>query len=75
MEYKGLIYHGAKDFTMETCEMPECGENDVILRNVVASVCGSDADTGSTAERCITSPKMWNSATRWHVKCSGWEKT
>ncbi len=45
MEYKGLIYHAAKDFTMETCEMPECGENDVILRNVVASVCGSDADT------------------------------
>lgn len=45
MKYKGLIYHAAKDFTMESCEMPECGENDVILKNVVASVCGSDADT------------------------------
>lgn len=45
MKYNALIYHGAKDFSFQEMEMPECGENDVILKNVVASVCGSDTDT------------------------------
>lgn len=45
MKYKGLIYHGAKDFRMEELEMPEVGDKDVILKCVVASVCGADADT------------------------------
>lgn len=45
MKYRGLIYHAAKDFTMEDLEMPECGDNDVILKNVVSSICGADVDT------------------------------
>lgn len=44
MNYRGLIYHDAYNFTMEECEMPPCGEKDVILKNIVASVCGSDGD-------------------------------
>ena len=45
MKYKALIYHAAKNLSFEEREMPECGENDVILKNVVASICGSDTDT------------------------------
>lgn len=45
MKYKGLVYYDAGDFRMEELEMPECGDNDVILKNVVASICGADVDT------------------------------
>lgn len=45
MKYKALIYHDKGDFSLEEREMPECGDDDVILKNVVASICGSDTDT------------------------------
>jgi len=45
MKYKGLLHNGPKDFEMAELEMPECGAKDVILKNRMASICGSDADT------------------------------
>lgn len=45
MKYKAFIYNGAKDFTFETREMPKCGDNDIIVKNLTASICGSDTDT------------------------------
>lgn len=36
------IYNGAGDFSYETRELPPCGENDVILKTVFSTVCGSD---------------------------------
>ncbi|MBS6397936.1 MAG: zinc-binding dehydrogenase [Clostridiales bacterium] len=45
MKYQGLIYNGQKYFTVEEMEMPEVGDNDIIVKNLVASICGSDTDT------------------------------
>lgn len=45
MKYKALIYNAPKDFYFTEKEMPECGDKDVILKNVIASICGSDTDT------------------------------
>lgn len=45
MKYKALIYNSDHDFTFEEREMPECGDNDIIVKNLVASICGSDTDT------------------------------
>ncbi len=39
---KSLIYYGIKDLRLEEREIPECGPNDVIVRNVRAGICGSD---------------------------------
>ena len=45
MKYTGLIYNGQKYLAFEELEMPPCGDKDVILKNLVASICGSDTDT------------------------------
>ena len=41
-EMKALIYHGIGDVRVETRPVPECGPEDVIVRTVRASICGSD---------------------------------
>lgn len=37
-----VIYHGIGDVRVEERPIPECGPNDVIVRNVRAGICGSD---------------------------------
>ncbi|MGN0136264.1 zinc-binding dehydrogenase [Anaerotignum sp.] len=39
---KALIYHGVKDVRVEEREIPLCGPDDVIVRNMRAGICGSD---------------------------------
>jgi 2-desacetyl-2-hydroxyethyl bacteriochlorophyllide A dehydrogenase len=45
MKYQALLHNGPKDFEFAELDMPSCGDNDVILKNLVASICGSDSDT------------------------------
>ncbi len=39
---KAAIYHGIENVSVEEIPMPECGDNDVILKNVRGSICGTD---------------------------------
>ena len=39
---KGFIYHGPGNITLEELELPVCGDNDVIIKNIAAGICGSD---------------------------------
>ncbi|MEW2397234.1 zinc-binding dehydrogenase [Streptomyces sp. NPDC046862] len=39
---KAAVYNGPKDVTIVELETPACGDNDVLLKNLYASVCGSD---------------------------------
>lgn len=39
---KAAIYHGIENVTVEDIDMPECGDYDVILKNIKGSVCGTD---------------------------------
>ena len=39
---KGYIYHGPGNITLEELELTSCGDNDVIVKNIAAGVCGSD---------------------------------
>ena len=64
MKYNALMYYGQKYFGFEELEMPACGENDMIVKNLTASICGSDTDTWLTAASCIICRRAWNSATR-----------
>lgn len=45
MKNKALLHNGPMDFEFAELEIPPCGDNDVILKNLVASICGSDSDT------------------------------
>ncbi|MDR1495587.1 MAG: zinc-binding dehydrogenase [Clostridiales Family XIII bacterium] len=40
--YRAAIYHAAGDVKVEEKEYPVCGDNDVIIKNLMAGVCGSD---------------------------------
>ena len=39
---KSALYMGQKSIEMADVPMPECGENDVLLKNIYASICGTD---------------------------------
>lgn len=39
---RALIYHGVRDVRVEDRPIPDCGPDDVIVRTVRASICGSD---------------------------------
>lgn len=39
---KSIIYKGIKDVELQERPMPECGLNDVIIKNVRAGICGTD---------------------------------
>lgn len=39
---KAAIYMGKHNIKMTNIPTPECGENDVLLKNVYASICGTD---------------------------------
>lgn len=39
---KAAIYMGKHSIKMTNISTPECGENDVLLKNVYASICGTD---------------------------------
>ena len=39
---KGFIYNGPGSFELKEIPMETCGDNDVILKNIYAGVCGSD---------------------------------
>lgn len=40
---KAAIYYGQKDIRIEEIEKPVCGDNDIIVKNLYASICGTDA--------------------------------
>lgn len=42
MIMKAAIYRGVENVTVDEVPMPECGDHDVILKNVRASICGTD---------------------------------
>lgn len=39
---KAAIYYGQKDVRIETLETPIAGDNDIVIRNLYASICGTD---------------------------------
>lgn len=39
---KALIYHGIRDVKLQEKELPSCGPDDVIVRNMRAGICGTD---------------------------------
>lgn len=39
---KALIYKGPKSIEMQEIETPICGDNDIIVKNLYAGICGSD---------------------------------
>lgn len=39
---KGAIYNGIEKVSIETIPEPICGDNDVILKNIKAGICGTD---------------------------------
>lgn len=39
---KGYIYNGPGNITMQEIPLPPCGENDIIIKNLAAGICGSD---------------------------------
>ncbi|MDR0852054.1 MAG: zinc-binding dehydrogenase [Clostridiales Family XIII bacterium] len=42
MKMKAGIFHGAGNVSVEEREVEHCGDNDAILQNLMASVCGTD---------------------------------
>lgn len=39
---KAAIYNGIKSIEIKELKMPQCGENDIVVKNIFAAVCGSD---------------------------------
>ena len=39
---KAALYMGQKNIEMADLLVPDCGENDIILKNIYASICGTD---------------------------------
>ena len=39
---KAAIYYGQKDVRLEELEMPMAGDNDIVVKNLYASICGTD---------------------------------
>lgn len=39
---KAAIYYGQKDVRIEELETPAAGDNDIVVRNLYASICGTD---------------------------------
>ncbi len=39
---KAAIYHGIENVTVEEVSMPECGDYDVIIKNIKSGICGTD---------------------------------
>lgn len=39
---KAAIYMGKEDIEIREFPMPECGDNDVIIKNIYSSICGTD---------------------------------
>ncbi|MBQ8389867.1 MAG: alcohol dehydrogenase catalytic domain-containing protein [Oscillibacter sp.] len=39
---KGFIYNGPGNITMQEIPLPPCGDNDIIVKNLAAGICGSD---------------------------------
>lgn len=39
---KAALYMGKKDIRMADLPMPVCGKNDILLKNIYASICGTD---------------------------------
>lgn len=39
---KAYIYNGIKDIELKELPMPECGDKDIIVKNLCAGICGSD---------------------------------
>ena len=64
MKYNALMYYGQKYFGFEELEMPACGENDMIVKNLTASICGSDTDTWLNGGELHYRRPVWNLATR-----------
>lgn len=39
---RAAIYNGQKNILLTELENPVCGENDIVIRNIYASICGTD---------------------------------
>ena len=39
---KGYIYHGPGTISLEEIDLPVCTDNDIVVKNIVAGICGSD---------------------------------
>ena len=39
---KSAIYYGKEDVRVEEREIPECGDNDILIKNIYSSICGTD---------------------------------
>jgi 2-desacetyl-2-hydroxyethyl bacteriochlorophyllide A dehydrogenase len=45
---KAAIYHGVRDLRIETIDIPEVGENDILLKIDACGICGSDVHSYGT---------------------------
>ncbi len=39
---KAAVYYGVRDLRVETVDIPEIGENDILLKVKACGICGSD---------------------------------
>lgn len=39
---KGFIYNGPGNISLQELELPPCGDNDIIIKNLCAGICGTD---------------------------------
>ena len=39
---KQALYMGQKNIKLQEASIPKCGDNDVLLKNIYAGICGTD---------------------------------
>lgn len=39
---KGFIFNGAGDITLKELDLAKCGDNDIVVKNICAGICGTD---------------------------------
>lgn len=39
---KAAVYNGKKNILMTELDTPKAGDNDIVVRNIYASICGTD---------------------------------
>ena len=39
---RAAIYYGQKNVSIKELEIPQAGDNDIVIRNLYASICGTD---------------------------------
>ena len=72
---RAALYNGKKSIEMTELPTPEAGENDIVVKNIYASICGTDVPFMSMVRELDTELQLEvSSDMRWYPKCSRLEK-